>query len=171
LPNRLERQKTTGPGERWSEFSFKVSRQTLENPEAMAALRANYRPTAYFFSGDPDPNCQAMQAVSTRWREIRDAALLVSERSLFYLTPTLGDELLDAPSCLMPFLKHEMEALAGDKTRVVTLDREQYGLQLRDFAFTERAERPDEISIDISHPNVFGARKITNYLAGVWWPL
>lgn len=162
LPNQLERKsKDLGNAERWSILPFEVTRSQLASPMAIDQLRERYPPTPFFFSGNEDPECQRMNRLKDVLGKLRERAEAISQRSVYFLSPTMGDELHQAKPCYLPSVKSALAELRSDRTLPLNLDSAAYGLSVEDFAFVERAWRPDEIRLDMGHLNIKGARKFT----------
>ncbi len=166
LPSRFDRQKQSQNNpERWSIFPFTVTPEELKSPQRIAALRAEYKPMPYFFSGNQDPDCSRMTDLRKILTDLRDRAQSFAGNTLFFLNPTLGDELNAAPDCYLPSIKEAMSRLKSGRTRVLDQSAADYGLEISDYAIVERPWRPNEIKIDMAHVNIAGARKVTAALA------
>ena len=69
------------------------------------------------------------------------------KKMVFYLQPTMGDELAAAPHCYAYALHETMKNLDDSNTFSVYQTSEAYGLDPTDYAFVEREWKRDEIRI------------------------
>ena len=165
LPARLERRVRGAPPERWSVLTTTFPKSALKDPSEMARLRRDFSPPPYFFRDMNDSDCARLSELPKMLADLKTAALATADNVFLTLTPTTGDELLEAPRCYLPLLTSTLESLNDLRAWVLTKDLPTLGLDNADFVFVDDPSRPDLLRLDFAHLNIFGGRKYAAMIA------
>ncbi|MGE4134030.1 MAG: hypothetical protein AB7F86_20505, partial [Bdellovibrionales bacterium] len=152
--------------ERWSIIDIKVTREEyLADPEAFERRRRLNRQTSSIFMGaDHNLDCQGLDEFPKILGRVKEKALGLADTVTFYTTPTMGEELREAPPCYLALFQRTIAALEDDRTLVLHGSMEDYGLTPWDFAFKESRRDGGYLAFDVAHTNYFGAKKMVAQL-------
>lgn len=152
--------------ERWSILDLQISAEEyLRDPSIFdEQRRLNKQESSVFLNAENETDCRKMQRLPELLRSVNSRALNLAQKSVIFTTPTMGDELRQAPRCYMEMYERELLNLNGERTLAIHQDLKGYGLNILDFAFRDGRKQGDLLTFDVAHPNISGAEKFTQYL-------
>lgn len=153
--------------ERWSILDLQITSEELAaNPQAFdEKRRANRQKSSIFMGAENEQDCHGVKRLPELIGSVNKNALKLASRAVLFTTPTMGDELRDAPPCYLQLYKETFAALNGEKTLTIDESMEGYGLTITDFAFRDSKKSGGLLTFDVGHPNIFGAQKFTAHIA------
>ncbi len=152
--------------ERWSILDLQISPEQLAlHPGAFDEKRRQNKQESSIFMGVNEIGCRGMSRLPLLLGSLNERALKLGAKPVFFTTPTMGDELRQAPKCFMDIYDITMTALNSSHTLSVNQTMHGYGMTILDFAFRDSKRTGGLLTFDVAHTNKFGAEKFTKYLA------
>ncbi len=153
--------------ERWSILDLQISpEEYLADPTVFdEKRRVNKQGSSIFLNAENEGDCRKMRRLPELLQTVNERALKLARKSVIFTTPTMGDELREAPACYVEMYNREILNLNGERTLAIDRDMKGYGLSILDFAFRDSWKRGGLLTFDVAHPNVSGAEKFTSFLS------
>ncbi len=152
--------------ERWSILDLQISPEEYQADPTVfdERRRLNKQESSIFLNAENETECKKMQRLPELLQTVNERALKLARRSVIFTTPTMGDELRQAPSCYITMYNREILNLNGERTLALDREMKDYGLNILDFAFRDSRKRGGRLTFDVAHPNLSGAEKFTAFL-------
>lgn len=153
--------------ERWSILDLQISpEEYLRDPTVFdEQRRLNRQRSSVFLNAENEADCKGMARLHELFQSVNARALALGQKAVIFTTPTMGDELREAPRCYMEMYERELASLNGERTLAIHQDMKGYGLNILDFAFKDSRKQGGLLTFDVAHPNISGAEKFTAYLS------
>jgi len=155
--------------ERWSLLDIDILREDYDrDPRAFDEKRRNNPQKSSLFLGvEDDPGCRRLKHLPKLFKSVQEHAARIGDTVLMFTTPTMGDELREAPPCYTKLYDYAMNEPAATNVILLNGGMEFYGLTPLDFAFQDGKGGNEWMNFDVAHPNFEGGQKITAKLVSV----